>query len=369
MDNNTKLYPKSRILVVNAGGIDSNGGVGRMVSYYTREMANDSSCEIIRLDSYGKHGKLAMPFYFLRACIVLVYLCALNRVDLVHIHMAAHGSLLRKLSLLIIARTFSVPVLLHVHGGRFAVVYERLPGFLQALVRNCFHRATAIIALSESWRNFFIDSLSCNPEQVIALPNAVADPGMMPVRNADTWRKLLFLGSLTEHKGVSELLVALSNPRLNTLDWRIKIAGPGPLEHYRQMGANMGLQDRVQWLGLVSENQVQKLLFESEILVCPSRNEGMPMVILEAMSYGLAIVATPVGAIPEIVTNGWNGMLVPFGDSTALACAISEIIEDQSLRERMMMNSRRQFLDRFQIASYTAALLSIYARFSKRRSQ
>lgn len=362
MTTDKKTGKRMRVLIVTPGGTGNAGGISRMVSYFVRELdAQRSNLEYQILDSYGSAGKLAMPFYFARSCFLLLFSCAFHRVDLVHIHMAAHGSILRKLILVSIAKVFKVPVLLHVHGGRFPDVYSSLPKFLQASTRYLMHRADKVLVLGVYWRDFFVQTLFCDPDRIIVFPNAVPGPAALQPRTAQPVCKILFLGTLTENKGVQELLESVSDPRMARFSWLLRLAGAGDINYYRERARALGLGDNVDFLGPVGETEVSRLLAESEILVCSSKREALPMAILEAMSYGLCIVATPAGAIPEAVTDHWNGILVPFGESTAMASALIEIMENDSLRKDMQKNSRERYAERFQIATFVGRLLEMYA--------
>jgi glycosyltransferase involved in cell wall biosynthesis len=356
--------PAARILIATPGGVDGNGGISRMVRYFTREMAQDRSFEFKILDPYGTAGRPGKPFLFLRASILLSLDCALRRVDLVHIHMAAHGSVPRKLILLRLAILFGVPVALHVHGAEFDAFYRGLPGWLQAAVRRSMRKATVVIALGEYWRNFLIETGCCDPACIQVLRNAVPGPAQLAPRIGGPARKLLFLGLLGERKGIADLLTALAAPPVRRLDWQLDVAGNGPVEHYRHAAAALGLGDRVRFLGWTGETETHRLLAASDILVLPSHHEGLPVAVLEAMSHGLAIVTTPVGAIPEVISDHWNGLLVPARDPASLATALAEVMQDERLRMELMRNARQTYLQTFDISLFASSLATLYRRLA-----
>jgi glycosyltransferase involved in cell wall biosynthesis len=102
------------------------------------------------------------------------------------------------------------------------------------------------------------------------------------------------------------------------LGWSITMAGDGDIAGSRKRAQELGLLDRVTFTGWLDAEQVDDLLESSDVLVLPSYAEGLPMSVIEAFAHGVAVIATPVGAIPEIVIDGESGLLVPAGDTGAL---------------------------------------------------
>jgi glycosyltransferase involved in cell wall biosynthesis len=133
------------------------------------------------------------------------------------------------------------------------------------------------------------------------------------------------------------------------------LAGNGRIAEIRSKVAAAGLSGCVvvnDWLG---QSERDAALSTSDVYVLPSLNEGLPMGMLEAMSWGLAVVTTPVGGIPEVVIDGLNGLLVPPKDEDALTAAMTRLIEDASLRERLAL-AARSTAQRFDISRYWSSL-------------
>jgi glycosyltransferase involved in cell wall biosynthesis len=124
-------------------------------------------------------------------------------------------------------------------------------------------------------------------------------------------------GLVTEQKGMDDLGAALAPPALAGSDWRITIAGSGRIEHYAAMCASLGIAPRVSFASWVEEPAARRLLEAADLLVLPSHFACMPMAIIEAMSYGLAVVATEVGAVGEVVATArpafWRRRTIPPG--------------------------------------------------------
>jgi len=152
---------------------------------------------------------------------------------------------------------------------------------------------------------------------------------------------LLSVGRAVEKKGYDILLDALA--RLpDTLHWRFRHVGGGPLLSALQARARrLGLAERIVWLGALPQAEVVREYRGSDLFVLASRTaadgdrDGLPNVLMEAQSQGLACVATDLSAIPEFIRDGSNGLLVPESDATALAAALGRLATDPDLRQRM----------------------------------
>jgi glycosyltransferase involved in cell wall biosynthesis len=246
-----------------------------------------------------------------------------GRVELLHLHMAMKGSFWRKAIFLALGRLAGVPVVIHLHGSEFAVFYERSSAFAQACIRSTFNRASAVVVLSESWHQF-VTGFCTRPITVVK--NFVPDQ-FDPARAATARRPraVLFLGLFGERKGIYDLLKAWAIVHQRVPDAVLYCGGNGEVDKVRQTVSELGLEVTIQVPGWVSGEQKRALLHGCAVFALPSYHEGLPMAIIEAMSYSMAIVSTAVGGIPELVDRN-NGRLVRPGDPVELAQALVELL-------------------------------------------
>lgn len=203
--------------------------------------------------------------------------------------------------------------------------------------------APSRITAGELSRDYRIDAPSVVPNAT-ALESEEEPPASVTRRPAS----LLFVGRLRLRKGLEVALQALAMLSDGEPEPRLLVAGDG--EHRARLEAlaeDLGLGDRVQFLGRQSRDEVRALMDRATVLVVPSLYEGMPLVIVEAMQRSLAVVASSVSGIPEVVIDGETGWLVPSEDPEALARALAEAIGDFDESCRRGAAGKRRLQDNF----------------------
>jgi glycosyltransferase involved in cell wall biosynthesis len=238
-----------------------------------------------------------------------------------------------------------IKVTVGLHGDDVLSLHTS-PRHEQWLVKHMIRSADWVLAhslslLSEAER--LVESLSDNrsyiPLGVDCLrlrDQAATDRYRLPVQSA---RYILTVAKLYPRKGIDVLLEAIGKLDPKAQDMLFAIAGDGPDEQaLKQKARHMGIEHRVLFLGEIRRRDVPGLLKDCEFFVLPSRSEPFGLVLLEAMTFGKAIIATDVGGIPEFVIDGFNGLLVPSGDSDALAKKIEFCIENSDVRTRIGRN-------------------------------
>ena len=346
--------------------LDASGGVGRMMSYVVGSLPG-KDIEITLLDTRGHSPHPALSIFPLQlAWLRLIFLGVGRRVDVAHINMSSHGSTMRKTAMLWTCRACSIPTVLHLHSGYYPEFYTKARGHLKAFLRRTFATADLVIVLGSVWRDFVCNQLGVSPNKVIVLPNGAPGPALVraPQSRERAPLRMLFLGRLCKPKGVPELLAALASTDVRGKRWTARLVGDGDLAAHRAEAERLGIADRVEFLDWVDAERAQQLLAESHLLLLPSHAEGMPMSLIEAFAHGLPAIATPVGAIPDFLEHGSNGLLVTPGDPTQLADAILTILRDEPLRLRLAANARRTWEQKLDIASYTRTLVSHWRHLS-----
>jgi glycosyltransferase involved in cell wall biosynthesis len=303
-----------------------------------------------------------MGLSFLHAIGLLFYLGATGRLGIVHLHMNSYGSALRKGILGLLGNMVRAPVIVHLHGADFRDFYIGLPRPLRKAIRFVLNRARNVVVLGDAWRDFLVVDVGVEPQKISVIRNGVRQPEhVRPTASPpDQAVQITFLGRLGDRKGVPDLLAALQSQRLFAKRWTATIAGDGAVQDFRASVVKAGLQDRVRLPGWVDRDTVGALLRQTDIFVLPSHHEAMPIAILEALAYGVAVVATPVGAIPEILLDGATALLVPPGAPDQLADAIARLIDDPEERRRLGAAGHQVFCNKLEISAVADRFLTLY---------
>src|SRR5512132_2326552 len=143
------------------------------------------------------------------------------------------------------------------------------------------------------------------------------------------------------------------------MNWRATFAGGGAIELYRRKADSLGLLPRVDFAGWVDQRRAAELLAASDVLVLPSYDEGLPLVILEALTAGVPVVCSPVGAIPEVLEDGKSVVFVQLGDSQGLTDALAELGREPALRERLALEGRALYDREFSLEIFGAGRRNI----------
>jgi glycosyltransferase involved in cell wall biosynthesis len=193
------------------------------------------------------------------------------------------------------------------------------------------------------------------PGSVVTIHNGVPDDRHRPAPRPRPGPLIGAIGRLEPQKGFDILIRGLRDIDGASL----VLVGDGsertPLE---RLARELGLAERITWIGWT--NEVRSYLGAFDVFVLPSRFEGFPLAVLEALLARAAVVATDVGSVSEAVRDGETGLLVPADDPAALVAATRRLLADDDLRQRLGEEGRRLVLDRFTADHMTRAFESLY---------
>jgi glycosyltransferase involved in cell wall biosynthesis len=256
---------------------------------------------------------------------------AARKADLVHANWLA-GAL--------VARFSGKPFVVTLHGSPTAGRFDDL-GLAQRwprLVRWLLRPARTVICCSEKLATAM---RGCGLMNVQAIPYGVYMPDDLGVQNEPA--TVLYVGRLSPEKNIDVIAAATEGlPRI--------VAGDGPLRNL--------MPDTI---GFVGPREVSELYKRAAVVVVASTSEGLPNVVLEAMAHGKTVVATPVGGIPSVISDGETGLLVPVRDAAGLRAAIVRALGDSGLRERLGAAARKRVEGYCSWERVTDATLGVYA--------
>lgn len=339
------------------------GGISTVLRGWL-EMGIDRRFRIVRVAS---HRDGSRPQKLLRAGAALLEtarLLAGASVDIAHVHGGDTLSFRRKFFFIRLIRFLSprTRILYHHHGADFMTQYPALPPFWRRRIKETLAEVDCVICLSQSWIRR-LRSIAPGA-RFVQLPNGVEVPER-PVSHPDGPLRAVFLGLIGERKGVFDLLTAVDSAVRQGSDIFLDIGGNGEVHRLRAAIAAHGLVDRVRFHGWVGDLEKERLLRSAGLLALPSRAEGMPMTLLEGMAMGLPVLTTPVGGIPELVSDGENGLLVPPGDRAALAEGLRRL-GNPALRRRLGAAAREKIRRDHDLARLVDRLSELYEAVGRR---
>lgn len=322
------------VIEVLAGWPDRGGGISQYMRYVLEENAREALLDVqLVLDPRGRDQAYKTAWYLPAALLALWRARGkgAKAPAVLHIHIAGRLSVARKCAMLAFGKMLGFACVLHYHEYGFAAHLGRMPTWLRALVIALLRRADHHIVLGAIemerlpplLRREAADfTMVCNgvPRRVLELP-----------RRPETGR-ILFLGGLSERKGVSDLLRALA---LLPPPAHLVLCGGGDVAHYQALAAALGVADRCAFMGLQPAQEVQGQLARAQVFTLPSFAEGLSIALLEAMAIGCPVVATMVGEHPHVLEPSINALVVRPGDAEGLAQALGNLLADALLAARL----------------------------------
>lgn len=244
---------------------------------------------------------------------------------LVHVHFSESPSAIRKSLFIKIAKLLKKKVIVHFHAfspettisGKNKKVYEYI-----------FHTADIAIVLSEYWKKCVEEKYHLGEKLRV-----VYNPCTTEIFQAQYSKKkqILYAGTLNERKGYPDLIKAFSLIHDKYPEWKIVFAGNGEVGKATDIARSVNVQQQTVFLGWVNGEDKDRLFKESMIFCLPSYAEGFSMAVLDAWAYGLPVITTPVGGIPDVAEDGENMLLFTPGDVESLSMCLERLMIDDRL--------------------------------------
>jgi glycosyltransferase involved in cell wall biosynthesis len=347
-----------RILTIGQAYIDPRGGMAEVIRTYSGYF---SPFKFIATYN-AKFSKYLNVFFFAFSLVPLTLKLTTDRqIKVLHIHGAERGSFFRKFIVFLLAKyVFGKRIIYHSHGAEFHEFYNGSADPIKMLVRFFISNMEVVICLSEQWKHFYEGHFAA--KNIVILENIIdrAENTLQKIKTDSI--RILFLGEIGQRKGIFDLLEVISKHKeYFTGKIQLTIGGNGDTDRLETFINLHELRSLVRFEGWVSGAKKRELLSTSDLYILPSYNEGLPISILEAMSYKLAIISTHVGGISEVLHDGVNGYVVVPGDHQSLFDGLNRFITNPS--EIYEMGSKSfELVTPFYAESVIPKLESIYLR-------
>lgn len=294
------------------------GGIAQVVCNYRNDVFGG---DFLFIANSCAGSKVRKALCALLAVLKMVWVLAVNRrIRVVHIHTASYTSFMRSCLYMHIAKAMGRKVMMHVHGGAFRDYYSENRSCVTHQLRQC----DCVVVLSDYWKRFMTQKVGVDRVEVVN--NIIPKPEFSTEPCIDDGKMhAMFMGLLIRDKGIYDLIEAVASIK-DKLAGRfvLHVCGTGETEAVKERISALGINDIVSLEGWVSGQAKTRLMNLCQLFVLPSYIEGLPLSILEAMSYKMCIIATSVGSIPELLTGARFGETIKPGDTGALAAAVAK---------------------------------------------
>ncbi len=343
------MMKNKNILII---GPKSKGGITFVINTLRNgELSNRS----VFLSSYIDGGILLNLFYYSIFLIKLFFILVFNQdIKTLHIHFSKKGSFLRKSIVILISKLFNKKIIIHLHASEFHLFYQNTLKTVQKYISFILDISDKILVLSSNWQDYICSICSNKDIQVLYNPLIMNEKA---ISNNEV-PKFLFMGRLGRRKGAYDIIEACK--LIENKNFEIHLYGDGELEKLQQLTKEADLEANIKFRGWISSEEKDNAFKGADVLLLPSYNEGLPISVLEGMSYGLPILSTPVGGTSEAVEDGVNGFLVKPGDVKALAEKMQLLANDKDLREKMGNESYKIAQEKFDVNIILNQLNVIY---------
>ena len=359
-------------VLITAPDLDDTRQVGGIITLVNTiiSVINVRYTIFVRSPSAGEQNLLG-KIKWIWKIIAYLKLCSSKDYDVIHIHTAMNRpALLRDFILVFIGDLTRSRILLHLHGGKY--LFE-LPGSrtLRNLIKRMYLKSRAIIVLSEKEKESII-GLYQVAVPVYVLENAINTDLVSDeiVQFKKKWKsgplKLIFIGRITESKGIHEIVQALIELNEITTKFDLDFYGDGDLKDYVLKKLDPVLKERFKYHGIVSGNEKWTALQQSDVFLLPSRyGEGLPMALLEAMFLGKIVVTTNDGSMGVIVNNRINGFVINKHNAAGLKGVLMEVMDFTTEQvEEMARVAKSTVLKNYSASQYIKKLESIYSEIA-----
>lgn len=316
---------KPKVLIV-ATSSKTRGGITSVIKAHQKGTQwNTYQCKW--LETHIDKNLFYKLLFFIRSFVEFIFLAPFY--DIIHIHTSEPPSLIRKSLYFFIARCYHKKIIIHFHAYS---PQTTIFGKYQWLYKYIFSHAEKIVVLSDYWKRTIQDAFGNNPN-IITIYNP-CDICISPLIY-EKKNYILYAGTINQRKGYKDLILAFAAIAKQYPDWKVVFAGNGEIAQAKEIAIAHNIEQQVVFLGWVENKIKDKAFKEAKIFCLPSYAEGFPMAVLDAWAYGLPVISTPVGGLPDIAIDNSNILLFAPGDIKGLSAKITQLITDTTLRSQL----------------------------------
>ncbi len=344
-----------KVLVV-ATSRKTRGGITSVVkAHETGEQWRKYHCKWIETH---RDGNSFIKMRYLVSSLFL-FITLLPFYDIVHIHAGLRTSVDRKIIFAKLAKFFRRKIIIHFHPATEKHLFQKE---FSGKIFKLFCYSDLLIVLSHQWENWINEAYPNNQFKF----KVVYNPCPKVVRSSDAKENIiLYAGTLNDRKGYDRLIEAFSKIAPEHRDWKVVFAGNGEIDKAKHLALECGIESQVEFLGWVAGTAKEHIFQSASVYCLPSWGEGFPMGVLDAMAYGIPVVTTPVGGIPELLADGVNGFIFDAYDTEALSEKLSILMSSAEVRTRFVYETDKLVITEFNIDVINKNIGMIYNQIGR----
>lgn len=349
--NKLMATEKYKVLFV-ATSRQTMGGISSVLKKYEKmDFWKDYRCAW--LETQVNKGMALKLWYMIKAYITMLFI--VPRYDIIHFHTVPGRSITIQMPIFLYSLLWHKKTIIHIHVGNQLLNYKN-----DRMFNFVLHKATKVVVLAEVIKMIMKENYDIEAE---VLYNPIDE---QPIRDKEKIEKNIFYAAyLTLNKGYDTLLKAFSNTVKSHPDWKLVLAGSGETEKAKRMIIEYGIEKNVEMYPWLNNEQMAEQYRKASIYCIASKKEGFPMAFLEAASYGIPIVTTPVGGIVDVIENEKNCMIFGFDDNIALTNQLNKLIEYHDIRATISKNLIILTKEKFSISAVNDELDKFYKNIIK----
>ena len=347
---------KNKVLVV-ATSSKTRGGITSVIkAHQNTALWQEWNC--IWIETHIDRSLFLKISYAISAFIK--FILNIPSANIVHIHLSGPVSTKRKQVFIKLTRWFKKSLIIHYHA--FSAAANIDVRYKKRYLKT-FTAADTVIVLSNSWKQGLINDLGISPNKIEVLYNPC--PTIKLNQSIQKENIILYAGTLNERKNYKTLIKAFAIIAKEFPSWKLVFAGNGEVEQAIDLARTLEVENQVDCKGWIVGSDKHQLFSKATVFCLPSYAEGFPMAVLDAWAYGLPVITTPVGGIPEVALDGENMILFNPDDFQYLAQKLKQLIMNQVLQTKLSKAALSFANNQFYLKRIESDIREIYESCSK----
>ena len=319
------------------------GGITTVINGYKKSVSFNTKYYVKYFSSCVDGSLIKKAIFSSLKIFIFPFVCLFFRPKIIHIHSAFGTSFYRKSIYVKIACFFKISVINHIHGAEWDRFYSNKSEKGKANIVRIYNKCQYLIVLSDEWKHLFASVGVTKP--IIVIPNFVSinKNDLLFEKHFCANKRVVFLGEICERKGAFNLpLIAQKIILTGFKNFAFIVAGYGETQKLANLIKEKNVSSNIDIIGFVDYEQKVKLLQNADVFLFPSYNEGVPMVLLEAMAFGIPCVTTDIGGIPSIINKNYNnGKLFSPNDFDGMTNEILKLFVDDAYYKTLSKHCKK----------------------------